>query len=473
MVLEEMVRAKWIEVRERKQKKPLESFRSKLSPSNRSLIGVLRKAPTGFILECKRASPSRGLLRVDFDPVEIAALYEKSADAVSVLCDRAYFGGDLAHLEQVSRSVTCPVMCKDFVVDPYQVFEARYYGADAILLMLSVLDGKTLSACLEACRLLGMDALVEIHDERELNSALEHEVTLLGINNRNLKTMQVDLHTTEKLAPLVPHSMVLISESGICNHNDVERLRDLVDGFLVGSALMQRTDLDKAVRELVYGRVKVCGLTKSEDVQRAYQAGACWGGLIFAEQSLRKIGSKKAEKLRNAADLHFAGVFVNPDLNAVVRMAKQLELHAVQIHGESPDDWMCRLRDKLPDSCQLWKAVQVADWVPLNTAEHVDRLVLDTQVRGLYGGSGKSFDWDLLKNYPQTSEIVLAGGIGVENAARAKKIGAWALDVNSGIEAEPGVKNERRMRELFSALRGQGRNAQRKDILVQDGSIER
>ncbi len=405
-------------------------------------------------MECKQASPSRGLIRADYDPARVARDYAGSASAISVLADESFFRGRLEHVRRVRETVPLPVLCKDFIVDPYQVFEARRYGADAVLLMMSVLDDAAFDACRRAAERLSMDALVEVHDEGDLARALAFRAPLVGINNRDFKTMVVDLSTTLRLAPKVPAEVTLISESGILDHRDVVRLRTSVDGFLVGSSLMEKDDLGLASRELIYGRVKTCGLTSAEDAASASKAGASYGGLIFAEESPRRVSFGQALRIRQAAPLRWVGVFVNEPPERLIEISRRLDLAAVQLHGDEDRGVVQGLRGKLPPGCEIWKAHRVRGSIPPAAGTGADRLVLDRFEKGLRGGTGKCPDWSLVRAYPERGSAVLAGGLNPQNAAEADLIGAWALDVNSGAEDAPGRKSEAKLRAFFAALRG-------------------
>ncbi len=288
----------------------------------------------------------------------------------------------------------------------------------------------------------------------ELERALKHRVPLLGINNRNLKTLEVNLEVTEQLARKVPKDVVVISESGINNHQDVLRLRPLVDGFLVGSSLMKSPVIGRAARELVFGRVKTCGLTTPEDAHAAWQAGATWGGLIFAKESPRCVTREQAHTIRKAAPLQWVGVFVDEDAEVVAHMAREHNLGAVQLHGNENAGMIQQLRQILPPECAIWKACRVRDSIPTTEEIGADRLLLDTYEKGRTGGTGKSFDWNLLRSYPQRGDVILAGGLAPSNAAEADALGAWALDVNSGVEHSPGRKDPTLVKEFFAALRG-------------------
>lgn len=454
MVFEEILARKREDVRERMARRPLSAFATDLRPSDRSLKAAFRPGRTAFILECKKASPSRGLIRADFDPVRLAEAFEPVADAVSVLADEPYFQGSLADVRRVRERVKLPVLCKDFVVDPWQVSEARLYGADAVLLMLCVLDDRTTAACLEAARTLALDALVEVHDETELKRALALGAGLVGINNRDFRTLRTDLAVTERLAPLVPPGVTLVCESGIRGRPDVERLRRLAGGFLVGTSLMETANPGLAARELVFGRVKVCGLTRPADAVAAWRAGAVFGGLIFAGESPRFVSPDQARRIRQAAPLRWAGVFVNAPAEHIRSAVSDLGLAVVQLHGEEDPGFVRDLRETLPADVEVWKAHRVAGPVPAVESSGADRLLLDTHRSGRRGGTGETFDWSVLRGHPHRDRLVVAGGIRPDNAREAASLGAYALDVNSGVESAPGVKDEGLLQQLFEALRG-------------------
>jgi indole-3-glycerol phosphate synthase len=211
-----------------------------------------RAVPPAVIAELKRRSPSRGEIRADFDPVLLAKEYaDGGAAALSVLTDERFFGGSLAFLRKVREAVALPLLRKDFLIDPYQVDEARLAGADAVLLIVAALEGPLLRALLERARGLGLDALVEVHDERELDAALGAGADWIGINNRDLRSFVTDLAVTERLAPRVPPGVAIVAESGIHGPADVARLaRAGARAFLVGESLMREPEPGRALRRL-------------------------------------------------------------------------------------------------------------------------------------------------------------------------------------------------------------------------------
>lgn len=454
MVLDDIISHKRREVAQRKRDNPLDRFRDQLVPGDRSFLEAVTGGSTGFIFEVKKASPSQGVIRPDFDPVRIAAAYAPFADAISVLTDERFFQGGFDVLQSVREAVQQPVLCKDFTLDPYQVYDARLHGASAVLLILSVLDDEGYRACIAAVEELQMDALVEVHTEQELQRAKELGARIVGINNRNLQTLEVDLDATRRLAPQArSFAKAVICESGIRSHGDVLLLRDELEAFLIGTSLMARQDLDSAVREMVFGPVKVCGLTREEDVRAACDAGAVYGGLIFAENSPRRVTAERAQGLIHAAPLRWVGVFVQAPIEKVASLSRDLNLAAVQLHGDEDEDYTRTLRKQLPSECEIWKAFRVDDQLPVLEQEGVDRFLLDGFDPVLRGGTGRSFDWELL-NGRDRGRLILSGGLNPANAARADRIGAFLLDVNSGVEQAPGIKDHIRLQRFFRELRG-------------------
>jgi len=425
------------------------------APSPRTgpgLAAVLAQPWPALILECKAASPSAGMLLADYDPATLAAGFDGIADAMSVLTEPEFFGGDLAHLALVRKATRAPLLRKDFILGPEEVTEARAFGADAVLLMLSILDDSDWQSCFDVARAFGMDALTEVHDESELARALALGASIIGINNRNLDTLAVDLAVTERLAPLVPAGRRIVSESGITSRADVLRLAPLVDGFLVGTSLSRSPDPARAARELACGRVKVCGLTRPEDAAAAWKAGAVMGGLIFAADSPRRIDLAAARRIQAEAPLAWVGVFRNQSLYEIAATARAMKLAAVQLHGEEDAAYAHALREHLPPGCEIWKAVPAVAPLPQAADLGAERLLLDTGRGGRLGGSGIAFNAAVLAG-ADLSACVLAGGTAPENVAAATALGAWALDVNSGVELRPGVKSAMRMRSLFTTLR--------------------
>ena len=427
-------------------------------PTTRSLRATLARPGARFVMEVKRASPSGH--RSDVTVEQAVLTYAPVADAISVLTDGEDFGGSLDDLRLVRERFDGPILAKDFIVDPAQVSEARTAGADAVLVMMSVLDDADAVAVLAEARRLSMDAIVEVHDEAELARALALGAAIIGINNRDLKTLTTDLAVTERLAPLVPADVLVISESGVRSRADVERLGGYADAFLVGSALMAAPDIAQAARALVHGRVKLCGLTNIDDINLAARSGATHVGLILVPDTPRAVDLKQAAVLADAArglGLKTVGVFRDAAPAEVAAAAQLLRLDAVQLHG---DEDPRAVRAKLPKDVELWAVTGVGATVGA-ARPGAERTLFDTVQSGHSGGTGTAFDWSRIETRDDLPQAFLAGGIGPDNAREASRVGAYGLDVGSSVEAAPGRKDPAKVAALFAALRPDSRGDNR------------
>ena len=254
MILDEIIKAKKEELAERKRNMPLSEFEA---PNSRKDFGsALRRGGIQLIAEVKKASPAKGLLCPDFDPLRLAQTYaDNGAAAISVLTEERYFQGSLEHLAAIKEMLSrreIPLLRKDFIFDPYQVYESQAYGADALLLIVAILSWEQLTGLLGLSHSLGLQCLVEVHDEVELERAVSSGAKIIGVNNRDLRTLAIDLTTTKRLRPLVPADRIVVSESGIRNRADVQMLREWgVDAILVGEALVTAEDVAARMREFL------------------------------------------------------------------------------------------------------------------------------------------------------------------------------------------------------------------------------
>jgi len=466
-ILEKIVADKRIEIAALKIAKPLESFIEQLTPTKKDMYAALTrtedKPEAGFILECKKASPSKGLIRPDFDVKSICQTYDKYAAAISVLTDDKYFQGNFDYLKLVTETVSCPVLNKDFFIDSYQVHLARHYGADAILLMLSVLSDEEYLELAAVAQQYNLAVLTEISTEAERDRAIALNAKMIGINNRNLRDLSTDIARTFDFAPTLPDDRIIISESGIYSNAQVRELAPAVDGFLVGSSLMAMdnnsyNDIDLACRKLIFGDHKVCGLTAPAYATAAANAGARFGGLIFAEKSPRCVTKEQALTISAATPyLDYVGVFVNHNITDIVELASSLNLYAVQLHGNEDEAYISALQAQLAQSngsqCQIWQANSVTDSVP-TLSQQVAQHVLD----GKSPGSGQPFNWQVLADSEQDlSTSLLAGGIGSDNIklalAQLTDIDLFGLDLNSGVETSPGIKSSEKLQQVFTHIR--------------------
>jgi len=255
-VLKEIVARKKERIILAKQALPEEELKTRVQglPSTRPFIeSISKRGSIALIAEIKKASPSQGVIRPDFNCLDIAAIYDRAeVQAVSVLTEEDYFQGNITYLAEVKNAVSVPVLRKDFILEPYQVYESRYFQADAILLIADLLSKDTLSELMGIAQALDMDCLVEVHGEKELKKVLNLKAPLIGINNRDLSTLEVDFKTTEKLYPLIPKGRVVVVESGIKSRQDVLFLKVLgVNACLIGQVFMEAQDIKAKIEEIM------------------------------------------------------------------------------------------------------------------------------------------------------------------------------------------------------------------------------
>ena len=261
MILDKILQTKAVEVAAAKRREPLAELQNRvgdLEDRPRGFARALRimadSGGTAVIAEVKKGSPSKGVIRADFDPLEIAESYQRAgATCLSVLTDESYFFGHLRYLGLIREQVSLPLLRKDFIIDPYQIVEARVAGADAVLLIAAALSDEQLQELAALANEMRLDTLLEVHDDEELERALKLPVDLIGINNRNLKTFVTDLAVTEQLAGRIPEPQLAVAESGINCRADIERLRAAGAGaFLIGESLMREADIEAKLHSLIY-----------------------------------------------------------------------------------------------------------------------------------------------------------------------------------------------------------------------------
>ncbi|NQU03031.1 MAG: indole-3-glycerol phosphate synthase TrpC [Syntrophaceae bacterium] len=255
MILDRIIKVKRREVDYLRESTSLEALKKAVRylPAPRDFRKAISGRDCSIIAEVKRNSPSKGRIREDFDHIEIASLYEENgAAAISVLTDEEFFEGRNSYLSEIKETVSIPLLRKDFIIDPYQIYETRIIGGDAVLLIAGLLEKKTLRQFIDLAESLGLSPLVEVHSREELDKALAADAGIIGINNRNLKTFSTDLRTSMELAPSVPEGRIVISESGIHTREDLEALMQKgIHSFLVGEALMKAPDIGKKLMELL------------------------------------------------------------------------------------------------------------------------------------------------------------------------------------------------------------------------------
>ncbi|HZS78205.1 MAG TPA: bifunctional indole-3-glycerol-phosphate synthase TrpC/phosphoribosylanthranilate isomerase TrpF [Ktedonobacteraceae bacterium] len=449
MFLERIVQQTTSDLEQRKREIPLEVIQHQaLAQSKpRDFYAALRSNGIKLIAEVKRASPSKGLLAPHLDPVEVACLYEQNgAAAISVLTEPHFFLGSPEYLKAIKQAVKLPVLRKDFILDPYQVYEARAWGADAILLICALLDDTQLRSLLSLAQSLGMHCLIEVHTAEETQRAVAAGAQIIGVNSRDLVTFQMYPNLLRELRPLIPPDRVVVAESGIHNEADARRIaRYEPQAMLVGESLVVSPDIPEKMQALLRGansstHIKICGLRTLDHLRTAIEAGADMIGLVFYEPSHRYITPSAAKALvativdeyEGRVPVEIVGVFVNRELHYIRDLAQEVGLDAVQLHGDEPPEF-CQelhvraikgLRLRSQDDTGLVRAYAQTCW----------RVLLDTPTPQ-WGGTGETHNWSLARQIAQEYPILLAGGLTPENVADAiRQVHPWGLDVSSGVE---------------------------------------
>ena len=437
-----------------------------IQPSTRSLVSALQNSKSGFIFECKKKSPSRGLLSKNYDAAKIAVQYAPFATAISVLTEPDFFAGSLKDLSQVSEAVALPVLCKDFVINTQQLYQARASGADVILLMLSVITDQFWIECNDIATHLGLDVITEVHDHSELKRAIRLPAKIIGINNRNLHTLKTNISITESMVGEIPSDRLIISESGISSHQQLLRLAPLVDGFLIGSSMMQSESLALALRRLIFGEVKICGITRRLDADLSWQLGASFGGMIFTPISSRCISMEQAKLICENQEMPMVGVFKDQTPQEIIPYAKTLHLKAIQLHGAETTDEIKELRLNINADCEIWKAIICsetdADYPTIEQAyeiketllhQGVDRVLIDTpKDSAVHNLKYKNFSFD--------NKAFIAGGLSIDKAYELRQksretqqtLTLSGIDICSSLETSPGVKDADKLKMLFNKL---------------------
>ena len=483
MILDTIVEATKIRVAQEKQVESPEAVKAAAlalpSDTGFPFEAALRQQDFNFICEVKKASPSKGIIAEHFPYLDIAKEYEMAgAAAISVLTEPDFFKGDKKYLQEIASTVKIPVLRKDFIIDEYQISQAKVWGASAILLICACLDVPTLTKFRELADSLGLSSLVEAHDEKEVQMAIDCGARIIGVNNRNLKDFTVDVQNSVRLRNLVQDDVIFVSESGLETPEDIQVLRDNNIGVaLMGETFMRSPNKVEKLAYL-YGptyytpKVKMCGISKVETIPAVVEAKPDYMGLVFAP-SKRQVTVDQAKILVEELHRGYAkkygsdtehdkndtiktvGVFVNETVDNLVTIANEANLDAVQLHGDEDETFIQSLKERT--NVEVWKAIQIrtaADtekWIDSSA----DMLLFDAYHKDERGGTGEVFDWSSLDAFERP--FMLAGGIDSTNVARAiRTVRPYGIDISSGIETN-GVKDDEKITAFIKIVKSIGR----------------
>ena len=488
MILDKIIEATKIRVAQEKDVETPEAVKAAAlalpSDTGFPFEAALRQQDFNFICEVKKASPSKGIIAEHFPYLDIAKEYEVAgAAAISVLTEPDFFKGDKKYLQEIASTVKIPVLRKDFIIDEYQIYQAKVWGASAILLICACLDVPTLTKFRELADSLGLSSLVEAHDEHEVQMAIDCGARIIGVNNRNLKDFTVDVQNSVRLRNLVQDDVIFVSESGLETPEDIQVLRDNNIGVaLMGETFMRSPNKVEKLAYL-YGptyytpKVKMCGISNVETIPAIIDAKPDYMGLVFAP-SKRQVTVEQAKTLveelykqnvvgnnseveqtepvtsldtASSETIKTVGVFVNETVENLLKIAEEVKLDVIQLHGDEDESFIQILKEQ--SNVEVWKAVQVrsaADaekWIDSSA----DMLLFDAYHKDERGGTGEVFDWSSLDEFERP--FMLAGGIDSTNVARAiRTVRPYGIDISSGIETE-GVKDNEKMKAFTNIVR--------------------
>ena len=485
MILDKIIEVTKIRVAQEKQVESPESVKAAAlalpSDTGFPFEAALCQQDFNFICEVKKASPSKGIIAEHFPYLDIAKEYEVAGAAViSVLTEPDFFKGDKKYLQEIANTVKIPVLRKDFIIDEYQIYQAKVWGASAILLICACLDMHTLTKFRELADSLGLSSLVEAHDEHEVQMAIDCGARIIGVNNRNLKDFTVDVQNSVRLRNLVQDDVIFVSESGLETPEDIQVLRDNNIGVaLMGETFMRSPNKVEKLAYL-YGstyytpKIKMCGISKIETIPAVIEANPDYMGLVFAP-SKRQVTvdqaktlveelhkqyanryNRDAEQYSNQTLIHqefikTVGIFVNETLDNLVTIATEVNLDAVQLHGDEDEAFIQSLKERT--NVEVWKAVQIRSAADAETwiDSSADMLLFDAYHKDERGGTGEVFDWSCLDEFERP--FMLAGGIHSTNVARAiRTVRSYGIDISSGIETD-GVKDNEKITAFTKLVR--------------------
>jgi indole-3-glycerol phosphate synthase len=449
----------------------------------RGFTAALAQPGVRIVAEIKRASPSLGMIRPNLDPAALARSYaEGAAAAISVLTEPAFFKGSVADLHQARAAADLPVLRKDFIIDPYQVYETAAMGADAMLLIVRILDDERLHTLYTLARSLGLDVLTEIYDEQDAARAHALGATLVGINNRDLAQFKTDITQATRLASLLPPDTLTVALSGIHSADDIRQtLAGGIRRFLIGEALVRQDDPAATLREWTAivpeaapptphasrltphvsrltphaSQLKICGITSRATAQFCAELGVGALGAVFYEKSPRHVSPAQARALFDGLPRRVArvGVFVDRPVDELLAIAREAALDTVQLHGHEPVETILAVQQA---GFHVIKVLKVTGGQLLQAAQALPRdcgILVECGQGTLPGGNGAAWNWMDAEPLAGVRPFALAGGLTPDNLLEAIRLSrAVAWDVSSGVERSPGVKDHEAITRLMDAL---------------------
>ena len=417
-----------------------------------SFYNALRKQGLSIIGEFKKASPSHGKMNNKIELTDRIDQYNNAVDAISCLTEEDYFLGNTDYLKQIRKITNLPIIRKDFIIDEYQVYEAKVIGADAILLIAAILDDEKFKELYDLAYSLSLDVLCEVHNEEEMQRMINLGVKIIGINNRNLKTFEVSLDTTKKLASLAPEGTVLVSESGVLNDDDIKVLKASgADALLIGTAFMENENPNgDIIRSQTYN-----ALFPLLMVAAIYLIM-----VLFFEKSKRNIAIDRAAEMIKKLDKNIqkTAVVVSPDINQI-KAITDVGFDYIQIHKDMPDDILEKITIPVIRAVNMPDEINGAE-TESNFNDEIEKLIKNDKIYGILfdagvPGSGKTFRWHRINGIKEKikysgKKFFLAGGLNPDNVKEAVlQVNPDVVDVSSGVEKDTGAGKDREKTEKF------------------------
>ena len=443
MILDEIVAKRKIDYQNLEKKIPLDELKKDIIVEKEyKLYDLCKKKDFIFFTECKKASPSKGIISNDYPYVEIAKKYEEAGcDVISCLTEPNYFLGSNEHFINIRKNVNSLMLRKDFIFSEYQIYESKKIGADVVLLICSILNDEELKKYLDLVHELGMCALVEAHDEEEIKRAINVGAKVIGVNNRNLKDFSVDFENALSLRKKYP-DVYMISESGVKTIEEVKKIKRAgLNGALIGEALMKSNnpydELLKYRKASAMPKIKFCGIRRKEDIEYVNKLLPDYIGFVFAKCSRRRLTMTEALRLKKNLDprIRVIGVFQNQNISFISKIVKNGTIDIIQLHGDEDDEYIKKLKEELDiEVISVYRCSKYAEYVMYDSKEP---------------GQGIKATY---RNKTKNKPFFLAGGINISNIDDILLLNPYAIDISTGIETD-GCKDYQKMEQIIKRVR--------------------